>query len=1104
MEGSDTLEKINNDIQSLTRILSQAADDHPDMPLLLTCLATTHDRRFYLLHELDDLEKAIEYKTRTLTLTPDNDSGLSHLLASLAAVHAQRFQRLGDLSDIAKAVEYGHKSVSLTPDGDPTLAMRIENLGTFYSIRFESLGELTDLEDAIQYHCRTVSLTPDDNPSLPGRLNSLAVSHNIRFQHLGTLKDVEKAIEYGTRALALAPDGHPDLPHVLEGLGLTHSSRFKGLNDLRDLEHAIEYQSRALALTPDGHPDFPRRLSNLGVSHIDRFQRLGESRDLDHAIEYQSRALALTTDGHPDLPRRLSSLGLSYRCRFKRLGESGDLDNAIKVQSRALALTPDGHPELPSRLAFLGVFHSDRSELLGELSDLENAIRYGSRAVALTPDGHPDLPTRLMNLGVSHNHRCVHLGELSDLEKAIEYHARAFSLTSDGHPDLSAILTNLGASHRGQFQRLGELSDLDKAIEYESRALALTPDGHPYLPTILLNLATSYKDRSKRLGDLGDLKHAIDYESRGLALIPDGHPGASGLRFNHATTHLHHYEQTGDHSHLKHSLDFFRSASQSLSGAPRDRFQNAQSWATIAFIHSPSSCMEAYQTAIDLLPQFIWLGATTDQRYQDLSMTEALAINAASAAIRSSNHSLALEWLEHARCVVWSQSLMLRSPLDELQSVHPELGTRLETVANQLHNAGSDSRESRALASGSMSAEQVAQEHRQLAKEYDELLGQIRKLPGFDDFLRPMKAKVLVQAARTGPVVVINCHKDNCDALLILPGEETVGHVPLPNFSAQKAQQAYQSLASSLKSKGIRERGVKIRSEPGHNNHMSTVLANLWYNVVKPILDHLEYMNKDSSGSLPHVTWCPTGTLSFLPLHAAGDYTQLRSRVFDYVISSYTPTLTALLASSSNSSSASCRVLAIGQANTPGHSALPGTAKELAFVQAHMSNKSQYSQLLDSQATMTAVLDAMAQHDWVHFACHAHQNVSDPTKSGFFLHNGTLDLATINRRSFSGKGLAFLSACQTATGDERLADEAVHLASGMLMAGYSSVVATMWSVHDEDAPIVADKVYAQLMQGRKVGSGEAGRALHNAVATLREMVGEQKFERWVPYIHIGS
>ncbi|KDN46869.1 hypothetical protein RSAG8_03946, partial [Rhizoctonia solani AG-8 WAC10335] len=234
--------------------------------------------------------------------------------------------------------------------------------------------------------------------------------------------------------------------------------------------------------------------------------------------------------------------------------------------------------------------------------------------------------------------------------------------------------------------------------------------------------------------------------------------------------------------------------------------------------------------------------------------------------------------------------------------------------------------------------------------------------------------------------------------------------------------------------------------------------------------------------------------MSFLPLHAAGDYDQPHSRVFDYVVSSYTPTLTALLSSSPSSLGPGSRVLGVGQefTSTPGYrlNKLPGTTKELDLMKAHTEGvvNVKYSELKGEKATTAAVLDAMEQHDWVHLACHAHQNVGSATESGFFLHDGILDLASINRRSLKNKGLAFLSACQTATGDAKLPDEAVHLASGMLMAGYSSVIATMWSVVDDDAPFVADKVYDQLMKDGKVGNGEAGRALHDAVAGLQGVV----------------
>ncbi|CAE6433131.1 unnamed protein product [Rhizoctonia solani] len=964
--------------------------------------------------------------------------------------------------------------------------------------------KLEDLDKEIAHLSLILSQTPN-HPNLALLLTYLGASHEERFNHLGEADDIEKAVKYASTRLTLTPDDDSSLPGVLDALGRTHDKRFKRLGEVNDLAKAIEYKSRALSLTPDGHSDLPFRSFSLGVSHGIRFQRLGEPGDIENVIKYTSRAVDLTSDDDPDMSTWLANLGMSHSERYKCFGELNDLDKGIEYETRALALTPSGHPDLSRRLANIAVSHSDRFNRLGELKDLSKAIEYSSSALALIPNGHPDLPNRLTNLGASHAIRFNHLGELEDLEKAIEYGSRAVSSTPDGHPDLSRRLANLGLSHLYRFRHLNEVGDIDKAIEYESRALALTPDNHPGLSTHLNNLGITHPKRFHHLGKLYDLTMAVDYQSRALALTPDGHPQLPIMHLNLALLYSYQTQHTGDFSHLQNSLEHFRTATRSTTGGPRTKFQCALTWTKITSQFSSSlSPLEAYQTAINLLPEFIWLGATSNQRYEHLKTVESLAVGAGSAAILSGDYALALEWLEHARCVVWNQSLMLRSPLDELQSSHPALATRIQTLANMLHSAGSESRESQVLSASPMDAEHVAQKHRRLAEEYYGLLSQARSLPGFDDFLRPTKATVLAGAAQNGPIVVINCHEDHCDALLILPGQSQIRHVPLPNFNGERAQWARSRIEASLRRKNLRERGVKIKQEPGRKDEFGTVLKALWNDIIKPILDFLGFTNNVPTGTLPHITWCPTGALSFLPLHAAGDYDQIQPRVFDYVISSYTPTLTALLSYTTSILNCDSRMLAIGMKHTPRQKVLHGTVKELAHIQGHVPGTVQYTQLVDSQATTMAVLDAMHEHNWVHLACHAHQNVSDPTKSGFFLHDGTLDLAAINQRSFKNKGLAFLSACQTATGDETLPDEAIHLASGMLMAGYPSVIATMWSVVDEDAPFVADKVYGKLMKAGSVGNGEAGKALHHAVAALREKVGEKEFGRWVPYIHIGS
>ena len=72
------------------------------------------------------------------------------------------------------------------------------------------------------------------------------------------------------------------------------------------------------------------------------------------------------------------------------------------------------------------------------------------------------------------------------------------------------------------------------------------------------------------------------------------------------------------------------------------------------------------------------------------------------------------------------------------------------------------------------------------------------------------------------------------------------------------------------------------------------------------------------------------------------------------------------------------------------------------------------------------------------------------------------------------------------------------------MTGYHSVIGTMWSIQDSDAPLVAEEFYKHLIACEmKTDSGEAAYALHEAVGRLRDNVGVEEFARWMPFIHLG-
>ena len=69
-----------------------------------------------------------------------------------------------------------------------------------------------------------------------------------------------------------------------------------------------------------------------------------------------------------------------------------------------------------------------------------------------------------------------------------------------------------------------------------------------------------------------------------------------------------------------------------------------------------------------------------------------------------------------------------------------------------------------------------------------------------------------------------------------------------------------------------------------------------------------------SEHELLHVWWCTTGFLSFLPIHAAGIYRENAfpgSKLLDFVVSSYTPTLSGLINASCPTTLPNSQVLAV-------------------------------------------------------------------------------------------------------------------------------------------------------------------------------------------------
>ena len=204
----------------------------------------------------------------------------------------------------------------------------------------------------------------------------------------------------------------------------------------------------------------------------------------------------------------------------------------------------------------------------------------------------------------------------------------------------------------------------------------------------------------------------------------------------------------------------------------------------------------------------------------------------------------------------------------------------------------------------------------------------------------------------------------------------------------------------------------------------------------------------------------------------------------------------------SEATSRNIRLLAVPQPSTDGAVHLAGVRGEIENIR-NLASSSPFVSFQEADGTVEDVLSKMTETDWVHFACHGTQDRTNPFDSGFLLaHGRRLKLPDIARVSRPHGGLAFLSACHTATGDEQLSEEAIHIAAGILLAGYRGAIATMWSIMDNDAPKVTEEVYKNLLGDGKVpDSRHAAEALHHAIEQLRD--SGVSFLSWVPFIHVG-
>ena len=940
------------------------------------------------------------------------------------------------------------------------------------------------------------------------QLLSRAWSIGAKFQQHSEAHFIDEAIILDREALGLCTAGHPRRSACSFQLAFHLSARYALLGGVENLNEAILLDRDILALRPPGHPDRSMSLNNLADDLATRYNLLGGVEDLNEAILLDRDALALRPLGDPGRSESLNNLAVHLATRYDLFGGVEDLNEAILLNRDALGLRLPGHPDRPSSLNNLAVDLTTRYNLLSGVEDLNEAILLDRDALGLRPPGHPDRSTSLNNLADDLTIRHKLLGGVDDLNEAILLNRDALGLRPPGHPDRSMSLNNLADDLATRYKLLGGVEDLNEAILLNRDALVHLPPGHPQRSEYLNNLADRLATQYNLLGGIEDLNKAILLCRDALTLRPPGHPHRLESLNNLANHLATRYKLVGDYHtaplenftyccsilftqlHFPEDQERRFSLYTELTGVTRTvssgDLSTAKAWVNAAEdFHHPTTLL-AYETTLRLLVRHLAVFPSLPQHLTVVrSLTSSLAADAFSAGLRYQSPSKAIELLEQGRGVFWNQLIRLRSPLDDVL----QCGPAGRTLADEFTHLTSAIR-SAFNSPGPDQHDRVC--HFNL--ELQDVVSNIRQLPGLSHFLLPLRFPDLQDAAKGGPIIIVNASKYTCDALVVLADKDPA-HIPLST-----TQVNVRELVSKMQAL------IVLAKKEDVTRDLGIILRELWDKIVSPITKVLlQYVRRES-----RIWWCPTADFSFLPLHAAGPYRKGQENLADMFISSYTPTLSALIRARRrglpNPEMRVQQFVAIGQAEAPKQSKLHSIGIELASIGQCVDGLTTFTRIEGQEACISRVTDELSRNEWVHLACHGLLDKKQPFESAFALYDGHLTIHRIVGCNFMNAEFAYLSACHTTVGDEESPDEVIHLASAMQFAGFRSVIGTMWQVDDKEANKVAPLFYQHMvdMSGR-LDHTRAAFALWKTMGSLKSLKsGKVPLDQRILYVHIGA
>ena len=261
-----------------------------------------------------------------------------------------------------------------------------------------------------------------------------------------------------------------------------------------------------------------------------------------------------------------------------------------------------------------------------------------------------------------------------------------------------------------------------------------------------------------------------------------------------------------------------------------------------------------------------------------------------------------------------------------------------------------------------------------------------------------------------------------------------------------------------------------LRATQGH-------LESLYGELLAPLREHL---------NAKHLVFVPHGALHFLPFHALranGDY------VCDTHTVSYAPSATVFALCQEQTDKHLRNSLVMG---VPDERA-PEILSEVKAVAALLPHPELF---LGGEATVNVLRERGSTSNLLHIATHGSYRQDNPMFSCIRMGDGYLNLYDLYQMRLPSK-LVTLSGCATGMNFVSAGDELLGLQRGLFCAGASSLLLSLWDVHDQSTSALMESFYKNYVASQDLAS-----SLQAAMRQLRDQNPHPYF--WAPFVLAGK